>query len=174
MVQPPLWVGMNLIVSFSVFLTIGCNFTNCNGLMLGRDFPFTGFTALVMSECSSLGSLLTILSQASIKACPFLLIGKLFSYIMWLKYIYKNTDGKVVTPEIQKSLITCCCVVKVATQEGFFSWLYLKGNLSGLLSLANTHLSQARNKFDDANFVSTWLPSPPHIWSYPWTLAFLK
>lgn len=43
-------------------------------------------------------------------------------------------------------------------------------HLLDLVSLANAHLSHARNKFDNANSISTWLPSPPHIRSYPWTL----
>lgn len=116
-----------------------------------------------MSEHSSLRSQLTILlSQASAKPCPFFfqLGNEVFPYIVCMKY--ESIDGKVVAPEIQKSLTTHCCMAKVASQE-VFSWPCLKGHLSALLSLANTHLSHARNKFDNANLISTWLPSPPHI-----------
>lgn len=107
--------------------------------MLGRDFPFTGFSALVTSEHSSSGSQLTILlSQASVKPCfffPFIFVlgNEIFLYTVCLKYPYKNINGKVVAPKIQKNLTTSCCIAKVASQVFFFSWPCHKGHLSGLL-----------------------------------------
>lgn len=137
--------------------------------MLGRDFPFTGFSALVTSEHSSSGSQLTILlSQASVKHCfffsfIFVLGNEIFLYTVCLKYPYKNINGKVVAPKIQKNLTTSCCIAKVASQVFFFFLALSQRTSFRLAPLANTHLSHARNKFDNTNLISTWLPSPPHI-----------
>lgn len=113
-------------------MTTCFNSTNFNGFMLGRDFPFTGFSALVMSEHSSSGSQLTILlSQASVKPCFFFSFvfvygNEIFPYIVCLKYPYKNINGKVVAPKIQKNLTTSCCIAKVASQVFFLPRLVSK------------------------------------------------
>lgn len=79
---------------------------------------------------------------------------------------YKNIDDKFGAPKIQRSLTTHCCSCQSCVPRAF-SWPCLKGHLSDLLSPANTQPSHASNVFDNASLISTWLPSPPHIWSCP-------
>lgn len=153
--------------------------------MLGRDFPFTGFSAFVISEqfftitthntnkLSKSPTLFFFFSHFELGNEVSFHTFHTVSYIKCMKYTYKNINGKAVAPKIQKNLSPDCSTAKAASQ-GFLSWPCLKGHLSGLFSLANTHPSHARNKFNNTNVISTWLPSPPHIWSYPWTLSPLK